>query len=470
MKSSLLYLRWGKAAVLIASLTLSSCQKFLEIEPAPSLVETEAVFENDKTAYAAVAGLYYNLSAVNNRMTNAGLSIWPALCADELYNTTSTAADDPYAKNELLATTSSVSLQFWAFAYTNIYRANAIIEGLTKSTTITDSLKQQLRGETLTIRALLHFYLVNLFGDIPLTTTTDYRTNAVLPRTATSTVYTQLIRDLSEAITLLPANYPSYPVYSSSGRVRCNKWTASALLARVHLYAGNWEKAEELGNAVIGSGIYQLDGNPSNVFKKDNRETIWEISSDKANTGQGALFIPSSATARPAYAIRQNILDQFETGDKRLSAWTATNTVSGIPYTYPAKFKVRSGTTISEYNIVFRLAELYLIRAEARAHLQNLTGPNSAASDIDEIRFRAGVSATTAETQEEILSAIAKERQAELFGEWGHRWFDLKRTGNANEILKVLKGSSWQPTDELWPIPYESVQKNPHMIQNPGYE
>jgi hypothetical protein len=125
---------------------------------------------------------------------------------------------------------------------------------------------------------------------------------------------------------------------------------------------------------------------------------------------------------------------------------------------------------------VFRLAEQYLIRAEAKAQLGNITGVNSAASDLDTIRSRAGLSVTTATTREEMLKAIEKERVCEFFTEWGHRWLDLKRSesfitaGNtrADDLLKVLK-VNWQSTDMLYPIPQEEMRQNPASTQNPGY-
>jgi hypothetical protein len=100
--------------------------------------------------------------------------------------------------------------------------------------------------------------------------------------------------------------------------------------------------------------------------------------------------------------------------------------------------------------------------------LNKLTGPNSAETDINVIRDRAGLSATTAQTREDLLNAIWQERRVELFIEWGHRWFDLKRTGQAGAMLSKIK-QGWTDTDVLYPIPYSETQLNPNMSQNPGY-
>jgi hypothetical protein len=112
------------------------------------------------------------------------------------------------------------------------------------------------------------------------------------------------------------------------------------------------------------------------------------------------------------------------------------------------------------------LAELYLVRAEALAMQNNLT---AALSDLNMIRKRAGLSnLPTNLNKEQILSAISQERRVELFIEWAHRWFDLKRTGNAITVLRPLK-PSLEESDLLYPIPYSQLETNPYLLQNPGY-
>ena len=125
---------------------------------------------------------------------------------------------------------------------------------------------------------------------------------------------------------------------------------------------------------------------------------------------------------------------------------------------------------MSEYIIVLRLAEQYLIRAEARAQQGNLTG---AIEDLDIIRARAGLPHTAATTREDLLHAIAHERQVELFTEWGHRWFDMKRTNTIDIIMPAVceqKGGTWDSRWSLYPIPLKEVQRAPNIKQNPGYE
>lgn len=119
--------------------------------------------------------------------------------------------------------------------------------------------------------------------------------------------------------------------------------------------------------------------------------------------------------------------------------------------------------------MVLRLAEQYLIRAEARTKLNNLSG---AIKDINVIRKRAGlllISDTKSElSKSELMDYIMYERKYELFSEWGPRWLDLKRTERASQVLKSIK-PLWQDTDLFYPIPEEERIKNPNLTQNDGY-
>ena len=133
----------------------------------------------------------------------------------------------------------------------------------------------------------------------------------------------------------------------------------------------------------------------------------------------------------------------------------------------PFKYKAQeyTGTTV-EYSILLRLAEQYLIRAEARVHLGDLTGSKL---DINTIRNRAGLNNTESISEDDILQDIINERKFELFTEHGHRWFDAKRLDIAEEILAPLK-SNWRSTDVLFPIPEKELLTNPNLTpQNPGY-
>jgi hypothetical protein len=126
-----------------------------------------------------------------------------------------------------------------------------------------------------------------------------------------------------------------------------------------------------------------------------------------------------------------------------------------------------TATAGNENSVILRLAEQYLIRAEARAQINsNLAGSQS---DLNKVRNRAGLANTTATTQSTLLTAIANERKVELFGEFSHRWFDLVRTGQVNTVIGALKPTTWKPTAVLMPVPYSQILLNTNLIQNTGY-
>jgi hypothetical protein len=115
--------------------------------------------------------------------------------------------------------------------------------------------------------------------------------------------------------------------------------------------------------------------------------------------------------------------------------------------------------------MVLRLAEQYLIRAEARTNMGDING---AQLDLDSLRARAGLPPTSATNATELQAAIAHERRVELCFEWGHRWFDLKRTGKADSVLAAEK-PGWRNVDTLYPIPLSQLQANTSLTQNNGY-
>jgi SusD family. len=177
----------------------------------------------------------------------------------------------------------------------------------------------------------------------------------------------------------------------------------------------------------------------------------------------------------PNYYLKPGTVAAFEENDLRLKLWATWRGTpvfppyDGIPVYYP--FKYTSKQTISggltQYYMVLRLAEQYLIRAEAYAHLGNEGG---ALADINVIRKRAGLKESQASGQVALLAAVAQERRVELFAEWGHRWFDLKRTGKATAILGIIpEKQPWDDRQLLYPIPPTEIRADPYLMQNPGY-
>ena len=438
---------------------LLSCKKLVEVDIPDDRITKEVVFSNDGVASSALSGLYAQMIRSSSQLTSGGATLFLGLSADEMYNSVQSPTTDEFTNNELTPGNTTVRLNFWAHAYNIIYQANSLIEGLQQSTGVSGGVKTQLMGEAKFIRAFVYFYLVNIYGEVPLVVTTNYQQNSIVPRTAVQQIYSQMNEDLTEAKSLLTDTYPS------ASRTRINKRCASALLARIYLYEKQWDKAEQESSSVINSGLYTLATNLNNVFIASSNETIWQLMpvSTTANTWDGNLFIPASS-AIPAYPVTIALANAFSAADQRKAAWIKAVTISGNPYYHPFKYKVKTSTTLSEYYVVFRLAEQYLIRAEARAQQNKIV---AAQSDINLIRMRASLPNTSASDQSSLLTAIEAERRLELCFEWGHRWFDLKRTGRIDAVLSGKP--SWQPTDALYPIPLMEIQRNPALTQNPGY-
>src|SRR5690606_23958334 len=139
-----------------------------------------------------------------------------------------------FYENSLIPANTSLNLYLWQMPYQLIYSCNAVLEGLGRSEGVSEMTKGQLRGEALFIRAFCYFYLTNLFGNVPLHLTTDYRMNMQAPRTPQAAVYAAVITDLKEAQALLPEDYTGY----GGERTRPIRGAADALLARVYLYTG----------------------------------------------------------------------------------------------------------------------------------------------------------------------------------------------------------------------------------------
>ena len=235
----------------------------------------------------------------------------------------------------------------------------------------------------------------------------------------------------------------------------------------MYLFRGKWAEAENEANLVIQDSRYNLEPLLDSVFFAHSHEAIFQLQPVYSNhaTAEGYIFNPYVGN-RPSYPLRPELMAAWEAGDQRKIQWTQGVTAFGTDYVFPYKYKQRTYTTTSsEYNMVLRLAETYLIRAEARAQLGNLSG---AAADLNVVRHRAGLPTSNAGTASALLTAIYHERQVELFTEWGHRWLDLKRTNQADSILGAEK-PGWAPSAALFPIPLYDIQTNPNLTQNAGY-
>ena len=454
--------------VMVSGLSFS-CKKWVELPLPKDRILAEVVFADSATAMNAIAAIYSNFGYFNHESSNSingqNLTIYPGLSADELSTTIAlTGIDTKQFEDNALIPVNAFLLPFWSTGYAGIYRVNACIKGISESKGIRDELKQRLIGEIKVARALYYFHLVNFYGGVPLVTTTDFADNAKLPRASINDIYQLIIADLTEARQVLKSAYPS------AGRARPNLYVATALLAKVNLYRENWSVAEGMAKEIINSGVYSLVADPNNVFVSGSNEAIWQSPTEggqQVQTQEGSTLIPASATDIPRYYLTQSLLSAFEPNDQRKTKWAKANIIGANTYYYPFKYKNRAPTASPrEDYMLFRLAEQYLILAEALARQNKLS---EALPYLNMVRTRAGLAAVNPATQTDLLNAITQERRVELFCERGNRWFDLKRTGSANAVLGALKPSTWQPEDTLYPIPYTERLYNPFLVQNPGY-
>jgi|SRR6218665_286044 len=464
--------------LLVFLLLFCSCKKIIDIPEPSSTITTAKVFSTETEAKAAMAGVYYYM--VNNNSPNlctGGMTIYAGLSSDELalYDLSNTNALQFY-ENSILPSNNQLYSFLWAAPYSNLYHANAVIEGLARSLSISDSLKKELIAEAKFVRAFINFNLVNLYGDIPFPNTTNWRENRILRRLPKSEIYQLIISDLSYASTELPEDFRG----GHDQRIVPTKWAALALLARVYLYLKDWSTAEIKSTEILNhTALFNIETQLDDVFKPNSSEAIWQLQQDNKGytltaTTEGAIIIPrySPVIAFPPFAyINNSLLNAFEPNDQRKTHWLNSKIISGTAYYYPFKYKTGISQAVangeySEYYMVLRLAEQYLIRAESRAMQNKLT---DALADLNIIRKRAGLPSINQITQEQILEAIDQERRIELFAEWGHRWLDLIRRGKSDTILAQVKGANWNTSDKLYPIPLLELQANPNLFQNQGY-
>ena len=453
--------------IAINILMTCACESFVEINPPKTQSVSATVYADDASAKAAIRGIYHEMTLTGFASGQfSGVTVCASLSSDELKSFNLSL--DEFYNNSISASSTIVNSNLWGSTYKYIYYSNSAIEGLEASVALTARTKKQLEGEAKFLRAFCYFYLVNLFGDVPLVLTTDYRKNSVCVRNAKDEVLQQVIKDLNESQLLLSADYQ----FADSERVRANAGAAMALLARVYLYTKDWSKSEQQSTLVINnSSLYKLVTDLNAVFLKNSNEAIWQLMPvvSSTNTYEAQYFVPTSPTSVPTFvSITNQLINAFEPGDKRKTNWIGIQTIAGNTFYYPFKYKVfKAGQPLTEYSMVLRLAEQYLIRAEARAMQNKLT---EAIVDINVIRQRAGLAPIIAtSSSSSVFSAIEQERKIVLFSEWGHRWFDLKRWNKADAVLQPLK-PDWASTDVLYPLPQLELNNNPNLSpQNPGY-
>ncbi|WP_312459938.1 RagB/SusD family nutrient uptake outer membrane protein [Sphingobacterium siyangense] len=438
----------------------TGCNKLLEVTP-KYIYTTEQIYANDQLADSVVLALYGKFANMQN-----SLSLMTGLSSDEIkpgINSFNPGYTYMYTYN--LNPFSGPTNDFWAACYTVIGISNAMIEGVMQSKGMTQAGKDEVLGQAKFMRALNYYFLVNLYGDVPLVLSSNYQEERLKPRVAVSTVYTQIIQDLEEASNLLADNYPDQ-------RVRANKWAALALLSRVYLFTKDWAKAEQAASQVIGQTqlfqLGQLDNptgtKPMDIFVKNNPEQILQLWNSLGASIGGISFGEFSG-----FAVTEDetgLLSAFESSDKRKENYIKFDETTASYQINKYRSNGEESTPNNEYTSVLRLSEQYLNRAEARLEL----GLPTALDDINILRKRAGLTdLPSGLLKTQALQAIIQERRVELSFEWADRWFTLKRLGLADAVMSKAKPTTWKAFAQLYPVPTTEIQNNRQLTQNPGY-
>ncbi|MEX2152535.1 MAG: RagB/SusD family nutrient uptake outer membrane protein [Gemmatimonadaceae bacterium] len=443
------YLAWLAAAALLAG-----CDSPLEVDPTASI--------DSETALATPRGIELGLNGAYRSLQSGSLygledMVFPDLYADNLdFSGTFQTHREVGLRN--LSTSNGAVLGIWQAAYVGINRTNNLLEAIDNVTALTAAQRSQYRGEALFIRALNYAILTRYFSDVPLVTTASRGVGpqSLVSRTPRADVYTQIQTDLEEAAMLLPA-----------GRVqgRATQDAANALLARVYLEDGEYALARDKATLLINNTTYSLPATFRDIFTvKNSSESIFELqfSVNNANS-QSFWFYPQALGGRWGFTPSVNLLNAFEAGDERRDASILTAGAGNCPVApcrYGNKyFRIANG---DDNVIALRLAEMYLIRAEANAQLNAPAA--TVRADIDVVRNRAGLAnlAVTVTSQTDLLTAVLQERRVEFAFE-GHRFFDLRRLGRAETVLTLA------PERLLWPIPQAERDVNANLTQNNGY-
>ncbi|MEI6059120.1 MAG: RagB/SusD family nutrient uptake outer membrane protein [Bacteroidota bacterium] len=437
------------------ALTTWSCNKVLDVKPTDSVAAEDAI-KNKAGVEHAINGSYNSLQAVGLYSRNA--VIVGDIASDNLV-WTGTMQEYGQVQNKPIPAENSIVDGMWYAAYSGINCVNNILIQLPGISGLTQAEADQYEGESLFIRALLHYYLATYFGGVPIQTqpTLDL-SNIDIERSSQSQVFDQVIADLTIAKAKMSAT-------KIAGHA--NTYSASALLAKAYLskfQLSNDQPSAALAIAeaenIISNGGYTFD-DYKNLFDPKlttSPESIFEVLFDVQNYNRLAqYFFSRSLSGRYEVAPSTGLLESYELADTlRFDATVAYDTTKNQPYGY--KYSDVSGGTDHVY--VLRLAEMYLIRAEALAYSNGAVANIQA--DINAVRNRAGLGNTTAATIPDLKLAIENECRHEFAFE-GHRWPDLVRTKRASAILGIDEKFT------LFPIPLSEMQTNKLMEQNPGY-
>lgn len=446
----------------VTVMLLFSCEQAIEVDDPINQIHTGQVFEDANTAYAALDHIYTELQT--NSLFSGGSSGAGALLGtytDDLdLFLPPGSSDNTYLFLNQLLPTNSIVKSVWANAYKEIYMANAVISGVRSSTGISTANRDRIEGEATVIRSMVYLNLMQIFGEIPYTVTTDYSVNQSLTKKPEAEILQLLASDLQAAVTLLSDDY------RDPSRIYVNRKVAQMVLANVNLLNKNWVEAESLCRTIIQSPDYVFEADITKVFKKTGAHHLFLLKTLTDGTPVPETKIYYFTSPPPQnYVLSTDLATSFSAGDLRRLNWIKE--VGNYPAVFYRNDKYKNVITNNdEYSVVYRLEQVYFMLAESLIK-QNKT--EEATAWINNTRVRAGLAELPLTlNQEQLLGELITERRKEFFAEQGHRFYDLKRLGQLG-VLKQHK-PNWQDFNGRWPLPLSELLLNPNLApQNPNY-
>ncbi|TDB67430.1 RagB/SusD family nutrient uptake outer membrane protein [Arundinibacter roseus] len=470
---------------LLLGVLLTSCSEFLTLQPEYQINEI-AFYKNAKDVETALTGTYAGLQGLHD----AAIVYLGDLTTDntEIRWTSPTVAETEF--DEVNPTPANGFLNtIWTSCFSTISRSNNILSRL-DAISMTDAQKRQFRGEALFLRAYSYFYLVRIFGNVPIVEVAFRSPDEIMEfdmtRRPVTEVYSLIINDLNESASLL--NGLSLP-----GKSHASVGAARSLLGKVYLTTKQFEPAQNVLKQVIDQNAYTLNPDYKRLFVNGNNEleeSIFEIKYLSGNVGEGNSFSSIFTPARFDMAIfpgnmqgsgrvlpTRQMANAYEPGDRRRNAsiGDSVRLVSGRfeQELHGLKFVDFTTGIVGDGGINFtalRYADVLLMYAEALNETGNTT---QALPFINQVRERAGLAPLAGLSKAQLTLAIEQERKVEFFLE-GHRWFDLLRTGRLQVVLNDYfrqNGLAFTVADHelLMPIPLREIDINPNLGQNPGY-
>lgn len=437
-----------------------SCSDFLETDLPKDQLDQVKVFNDPATAEAAMNNAYVMLVETGFLNGNTADNPFLMACYTDEIQVISTQNTDPRKFYDAVIFADNTAVKrLWDATYKQIYSVNNIIEGVESSENLTEAIKSKLVGEALAIRGMLHFYLTQTFDEVPYIKTTNYNLNKSIAKQSVNEVMNLAIADLKQAELLVTDETTSVE------RIRITKPVVQAFLARINLFQNNWAESLQYAELVINNPLFELEPIES-LFLKESKSAIWQLKPTIVgfNTYEAMTYI-FTANPAPMAQLSQSLLDAFEPNDLRKNQWVSFVGDTGTN-AHAFKYKQRGfSSPTKEYSIVIRIEEMYLIAAEAEGKLGNWSNFNAY---LNAIRTRANIPGLDISDNNLAQNAILNERRIEFFCEFGHRFYDLKRTNKLMSLTDVK--SNWKDYFKTLPIPQNEILLNGNLKpQNTGY-